>query len=55
MNQRFEQSPRCSATGATTVSILALIVAMAISVFFDFRPSDKSVHTAARHSISARA
>jgi hypothetical protein len=33
MNQKFAQSCRCAATGVATVSILALIVAMAISVF----------------------
>jgi hypothetical protein len=42
MNKRYDESPRCSATGITTVSILALAVAMAISLAFDLQPADAS-------------
>jgi len=45
MNKRYDQSPRFSAAGVTTCSILALIVAMAISVAFDFQPINVAVKT----------
>jgi hypothetical protein len=55
MNIQYKPSPRFSATGLATGSILALIVAMAISVFLDFQPSGNSAHTAAAYSVSAHA
>jgi len=45
MNKRYDQSPRFSAAGVTTCSILALIVAMAISVAFDVQPVNAAVKT----------
>ena len=55
MIKRYDHSPRCSATGVTTASILALIVAMAISVMFDVQPADASVKSAhARTTASSR-
>jgi len=45
MNKRYDRSPRFSAAGVTTCSILALIVAMAISVAFDVRPVNAAVKT----------
>ena len=55
MNIQYKPSPRFSATGLATGSILAVIVAMAISVFLDFQPSGNSAHTAAAYSVSAHA
>jgi hypothetical protein len=46
MNKHYDQSPRLSAAGVTTGSILALIVAMAISVVFDVLPAAAPVKTA---------
>jgi hypothetical protein len=45
MNKRYDQSPRFSAAGVITCSILALIVAMAISVAFDVLPVNAAVKT----------
>jgi len=54
MNHRYHQSPRFNTTGLATGSILALIVAMAISVAFDIQPADASPHTAAAHTVSTQ-
>jgi hypothetical protein len=55
MNIQYEQSPRLSATGVATGSILALIVAMAISVVLDVPSAESSVRTTAAHTLSAHA
>ena len=55
MNHRYHQSPRFNAIGLASGSILALIVAMAISVAFDIQPADASPHTAAAHTASTQA
>lgn len=48
MNQRTRESPRFSATGLATGSILATVVAMAVSLVFDIQPADTeaATHTA---------
>jgi hypothetical protein len=53
--QQFGQSPRFSATGVATGSILAIIVAMAISVAVDVQPSNDAAHTAQAHNAASRA
>jgi hypothetical protein len=54
MNKPYEQSPRFNATGAATGSILALILAMAISIAFDVQPAEASnVAKAAAHKTVA--
>jgi hypothetical protein len=56
MNKPYQQSPRFNATSVATGSILALIVAMAISVVFDIQPVDaKSSPHLALTSVTARA
>jgi hypothetical protein len=55
MNNHYEQSPRFSAVGVTTGSILALIVAMAISVVLDVHPANGSVHASAGQTVSTHA
>jgi len=55
MNQRYEDSPRFHATGLATGSILALIVAMAISVAFDVQPADAQARVTAAHSTAGHA
>lgn len=47
MNKRYDQSPRFSATGVTTATILAVIVAMAISVVVDVQPTGQPVKSMA--------
>jgi hypothetical protein len=55
MNIQYGPSPRCSATGVATGSILALIVAMGLSVVLDVPSAEASVRTIAAQSLSARA
>jgi hypothetical protein len=55
LNNHYEQSPSFSATSVATGSILALIVAMAISVLVDVRPADASVHVTDAHTDSTHA
>ena len=55
MSKSHEYSSRFSATGLATGSILALIVAMAISVFFDIQPAQASITTKMAHSVSVHA
>jgi hypothetical protein len=55
MNIQYRQSPRFSATGVTTGSILALIIAMAISVVLDVPSPEASARTTAAHTLSAHA
>jgi hypothetical protein len=55
MSNLYDQSPRFSATGVTTGSILALIVAMGISLLFDVQPADTSPRTAVVHTVSKHA
>jgi len=44
MNARFENAPRCTATGATTASVLIMTLAMAASTLFgNASPSDPGV------------
>jgi hypothetical protein len=50
MNKPYEHSPRFNAAGLTTGTILAVIVAMAISVVLDVRPADASIATQMAHS-----
>jgi hypothetical protein len=52
MNTRYDQSSRSrfSAIGVTTGSILALIVAMAISVVFDIQPADAKTRNQVAHT-----
>jgi putative flippase GtrA len=50
-----EHLPRFSAVGVTTASILALIVAMALSVVFDIQPTEASTATKMAHTVSAHA
>jgi len=45
MNKRYDQPSRFNAAGLSTGSILALIVAMAISLVFDIPAADASVKT----------
>jgi hypothetical protein len=54
MNNRY-QSPRLNATGLAIGSILALIVAMAISVAFDIQPVETSVDTTSASSAAPQA
>jgi hypothetical protein len=55
MKIQYGPSPRFSATGVATASILALIVAMAISVVLDVPSAEASARTIAAHSLSAHA
>ena len=50
MDKRFDQSPRCTAAGVTTGSILVVIVAMAISLIVDIRPVANPPNTTATAS-----
>jgi hypothetical protein len=50
-----EHLPRFSAVGVATASILALIVAMALSVVFDSQPAEASTATKLAHTVSAHA
>jgi hypothetical protein len=43
MNKCYDQSPRLSAAGLTTATILVMIVAMAVSVVLDAQPADQPV------------
>jgi hypothetical protein len=51
----YEHSPRFSAVGVATGSILALIVAMALSVFLDNQPAEASTGTKVAHNVSSHA
>jgi len=53
MNKRYEESPRFNATGLATGSILALIVAMAISVFFEIQPVEARPSTTVAHTTAS--
>ena len=55
MNKSHKYSSSFSATGLATGSILALIVAMAISVFFDVQPVQASTTTKMAHNVPAHA
>jgi len=55
MNIQYGQSPRFSATSIATGLILALIVAMGLSVVFDVQPAEASARTTAAHTLSAHA
>jgi len=55
MNIQYGQSPRFSATSIATGLILALIVAMGLSVVFDVQPAGASARTTAAHTLSAHA
>jgi hypothetical protein len=50
MNIQYKPSSRFSATGVATASILALIVAMGLSLLFDVQPSESSAHTVSAHA-----
>ena len=50
MNKLYEQSPRFNATGLATGSILALIVAMALSLAFDIQPVEARATTHVAHT-----
>ena len=56
MNNRYEQLPRFNpATGLATGSILALVVAMAVSLVFDIQPAEAKSNTKVAHTtIAAR-
>lgn len=49
MNRRYDQSPRFNPAGLATGSILATIVAMAISLVFDIQPADAKARTTVAH------
>jgi hypothetical protein len=51
----MKERNRFNATGLATGSILALIVAMAISVVFDLQPAEARAQTTAVHTASAHA
>jgi hypothetical protein len=51
MNHRYHQLPRSNAAGLATGSILALIVAMAISLLFNVQPANAFVRATAAHTI----
>jgi hypothetical protein len=55
MNRRHEYSSRFNATGLATGCILALVVAMAVSVFFDIQPVQASTTTKMAHNVHAYA
>ncbi len=55
MNKRFEESPRFNAASLATGSILALIVAMTVSLVFDIEPADASTGTTIGYTVSAHA
>ena len=55
MNRGYEHSSRFNVAGLATRSILALHVAMAISVAFDVRPVDASTGTKVAHNVSSHA
>jgi hypothetical protein len=45
MNKRYDRSPRINAVGLAAGSILALVVAMAVTFAFGTQPSDASTGT----------
>jgi len=55
MNIPYGPSPRFSAAGLTTGLILALIVAMGLSVVLDVPSAEASARTIAAHTLSAHA
>jgi len=55
MNLQYGPSPRFSATGVATGLILALIVAMGLSVVLDVPSAEASARTIAAHTLSAHA
>jgi hypothetical protein len=55
MKNHYEQAPRFSATGLTTGTILALIVAMGVSLLFDHQAADASAQAAAATKVSTHA
>jgi hypothetical protein len=56
MNNRYQHPLRHSnVVGLATGSILALIVAMAISLFFDVQPANASVRATAAHTVCTHA
>lgn len=55
MNKRYEQSPRFNAAGLATGSILALVVAMVLSLVFDIQTVEAKTGTQVAHTnIAAR-
>ena len=55
MDKRYDQLPRFNAAGVTTGSILALIVAMAVSVVFDGQPAETPTGTKVAQNVSRHA
>jgi hypothetical protein len=55
MNRSYEHSPRFDVAGLATGSILALIVAMAISAAFNIQPADPSTGTTVAHNVYSHA
>ena len=55
MNIQYGQSPRFSGTSVATGLILALIVAMGLSVVLDVPSAEASVRATAAHTLSAHA
>jgi hypothetical protein len=55
MNKNYDHVPRLDAAGLATGSILALIVAMAISFTLEIQPTGASTTTKAAQSTSAQA
>lgn len=47
MTTNYEQAPRFSATGVTTVAIVATILAMGLSMIVDLRPTSDDAARAA--------
>ena len=55
MYKGYDQLPRFNAAGLATASILALIVAMAISVTFDIQPVANPAGSQAARSVPSHA
>jgi hypothetical protein len=55
MSKSCDHLPRFSASGLATGCILTLIVAMAISVFFDVQPAEASTTNKMAHTVSVHA
>jgi hypothetical protein len=54
MSDHYNRPPRCTATGVMTASILAVSLAMAASLVFDWAPASAGTAQTAAQAVSGR-
>jgi hypothetical protein len=54
MSNSYDRPPRCTATGVMTASILAVSLAMAASLMFDWAPAPADTAQTTAQAVSGR-